>query len=286
MAHGCHSAVARARGDGRRRSCAATRDVDRGGDHRQPRGAAGRALRRDPRRALRRARVRRGRRSRRAPARRRSWRAAAALALAARPPTCAVVEVDDAVAALGALARAHRAALGELRVVAHHRLGRQDDDQGAARRRSALVGAATTRCQDRGQPQQPDRRAADAAPAAPAHRYAVVEMGMSGRGEIEYLTGARAARRRGRRQSPARTSSCSARSRTSRAPRPRSSAGSAPTGGAVCAADDERCSAPHVGAPAQPMTFGPTASRRDGDLRRRAAPGRRRLTMQLRPAAA
>ena len=43
--------------------------------------------------------------------------------------------------------------------------------------------------EDRGQPQQPPRRAAHAAAAHREHRYAVVEMGMSALGEIAYLTG-------------------------------------------------------------------------------------------------
>ena len=79
------------------------------------------------------------------------------------------------------------------------------------------------------------------------HRYAVVEMGMSGLGEIAYLTELA-------RPDVAVVVSIAGvhleqlgRSRTWRAPRPRSSAGSAADGVGVYPAD-EALMAPHVGA--------------------------------------
>ena len=119
------------------------------------------------------------------------------------------------------------------------------------------------------------------------HRYAVVEMGMSGLGEIAYLT-------KLARPDVAAVVSIAAgapraardRSRTSRAPRPRSSAGLGAGGVAVYPADEpllRRARAPRC---ARRMTFGPQARRARRWRTTTSTPGPTGLTLRAAPVAA
>jgi UDP-N-acetylmuramoyl-tripeptide--D-alanyl-D-alanine ligase len=104
------------------------------------------------------------------------------------PAGVTIVEVDDTVAALGQLARAHRLALRELRVVAITGSNGKTTtkDMLAAILTSAVGGDAVLKTEGNlnnhlGVPLTLLRLTS-------AHRFAVVEMGMSGLGEIAYLT--------------------------------------------------------------------------------------------------
>ena len=116
--------------------------VDRVRD-RQPRRRAGRAVRRDPRRDARRPRfcldaVEAGATAVMVDREGKRWarpRARAARTRAAQLATAAIV-VDDTRIALGELARAHRRAWATTQARRDHRLGRQDDDEGADARRA------------------------------------------------------------------------------------------------------------------------------------------------------
>ncbi|HWE31628.1 MAG TPA: UDP-N-acetylmuramoyl-tripeptide--D-alanyl-D-alanine ligase [Polyangia bacterium] len=100
----------------------------------------------------------------------------------------AVVEVDDVVAALGALARAHRLAMGNLRVVA---VTGSNGKTTTKELLGAILVSATG--QDAVLKTEGNLNNHLGVPLTllqltSQHRYAVVEMGMSGLGEIAYLT--------------------------------------------------------------------------------------------------
>ncbi len=112
----------------------------------------------------------------------------AALELGAAGAAATVIEVDDVVAALGAVGAAHRAAMSELKVVAITGSNGKTTtkEMTAAILASAAGEAAVLKTEGNlnnhlGVPLTLLRLHA-------GHRYAVVEMGMSGLGEIDYLT--------------------------------------------------------------------------------------------------
>ena len=206
------------RGGGRagsRRAAPATRRARRV-RHRLARGRRRRPVRRPARASASTAARSPRRRSRRALGRAR--RAPSTRPSAARP-TGAVIAADDPLAgARSAWPRAWRRELGA-HGRRHHRLDRQDVDEGHPRRRCCAPQRRTVAT--RAEPQHRDRPAADDARRAGRHRGARARDGDARRGPDRRAGGDRRARRRRDRQRRARcTSSCSARSRRSPPPRP------------------------------------------------------------------
>jgi UDP-N-acetylmuramoyl-tripeptide--D-alanyl-D-alanine ligase len=101
----------------------------------------------------------------------------------------ALVEVDDPVAALGALARAHRLALRDLRIVAvTGSNGKTTTKEILGAILASSVGNDAV-LKTEGNLNNHLGVPLTLLKLAPQHRFAVVEMGMSGLGEIAYLTG-------------------------------------------------------------------------------------------------
>ncbi len=160
---------------------------------RQPDRGARRSLRRDPRRQ-----ARWPPRSRRdAIARRRDRGDGRSSRPAVGDRRMPSIVVDDTRLALGQISRAHRRALGDRQARRDHRLGRQDDDEGARAR-----GARRGRRDERGGglAQQRDRRAAHAAGTSPVPSVRRRRDGDARRRADRVPDEPRRARRRGRRQ--------------------------------------------------------------------------------------